>query len=60
MLFNRWQREIKKSQAEIGRLISRKKNTISELTDILHEKGYIVKGTYVGEGNQSRCRYVIL
>ena len=51
--------EIKKSQAEIGRLIGRKRNTISELTDVLHEKGYIMKETYIGEDNQTRCRYII-
>lgn len=51
--------EIKKSQAEIGRLIGRERNTISELTDILHEKGYIIKETYIGEDNQTRCRYII-
>ncbi|HHV99245.1 MAG TPA: hypothetical protein GXX36_06695 [Clostridiaceae bacterium] len=50
--------EIKKSQAEIGRLIGRERNTISELTDILHEKGYIIKETYI-DGNQTRCRYII-
>ena len=52
-------KEIKKSQAEIGRLIGRKRNTISELTDVLHEKGYIMKETYIGEDNQTRCRYII-
>ncbi|SHJ14355.1 hypothetical protein [Lutispora thermophila] len=51
--------EIRKSPAEIGLLIGKEPNLISKLADILHEKDYIIKETYIGEDNQSCCRYII-
>lgn len=49
-----------KSQDEIAIAIGKKRNSVSEMTQNLHEKEYIIKETYTGEeDNKLHCRYIV-
>lgn len=48
------------SQEEIAIAIGKKRNSVSEMTQNLHEKDYIQKETYIGESdNKLHCRYIV-
>lgn len=47
------------SQDEIANAIGKKRNSISEMTDRLYEKQYIIKETFLGENNKYYSRYII-
>jgi len=48
-----------KSQETIGKAINKKRNSISEMTDSLSKKEYLIKEIFVGEDNKPHNRYII-
>lgn len=47
------------SQDKIALAIGKKRNSVSEMTDNLHHKKYLIKETYTGEDKKLHSRYII-
>ena len=48
-----------KVKETIGKAINKKRNSISEMTDSLSKKEYLIKEIFVGEDNKPHNRYII-